>query len=690
MLAPVLENGRDLKPPLHAAQDQGLAWIARSDGFVVWCSEASFGPNIADGLGIEGYRWRKLLDPDTFSGVLARWRQLASSAEPFEFVLPLIDLDGHPRILVANIWPLISTGGRVTHWIGTSSGTAARRIDQARHSTREAQIKAFFDQSLAGFAETDREGRFIEVNKRYCEITGRTREELLTLRMHDITFEEDLPHNSFLFREATANGQHFSLKKRYVKPDGSVVWVRNSISAIRDETKEVQGAVCICVDITGKIKAEEALRQARGRARSIMCNMDEAFLLVGHDYRIIDINTHALRLNQRLKQELVGTLIWDQWPGSEHLDFGRLYKRVMQERKPGTVEQIYHWPDGRHAWLEVRAYPVAEGLAIFFRDVTDRKQAERNNAQLASIVHSSQDAIISCTPEGIIETWNPAAQLLFGWQSSEAIGQPMSRLVSQEHGLGLQEALTNACHGRTVSFETVGRRQDDTHMPISLALAPLCDAQGTVIGTTAMIRDISERKRAEKFQKLLLAELGHRMKNSFAVIQAIAHQTFQAEGGTATAYKAFSKRLRSLSISHDLLLQEKWEAAPLRKVLERILNGLGDFEHASEMDGPQIMLPGRTVISFTLVIHELATNAMKYGSLSVHGGTVNICWEKQGEALALHWRERGGPRISKPATSGFGTRLIKQALSPVTGASANIDYQEDGLVCQIFLPLSEA
>ncbi|HEY4546316.1 MAG TPA: PAS domain S-box protein [Pedomonas sp.] len=690
MLAPILEDGNGLKLSLNATQKQSFAWIARPDGFIVWSSQVQLAPDISGGGGIEGYRWRKLLDPATFSDILARWRQLTSSTEPFEFVLPLIDLDGHPRILVAYVWPLVFADGRVTHWIGSSNGAAVRRIDQALRPTRDAQNKAFFDQSVAGFAETDSEGRFTEVNKRYCEITGRTREELLTLRMHDITFVEDLPHNIFLFREAAANGQYFSLKKRYVRPDGRLVWVRNSISAIRDEAGKVQGMVCICVDITQKVTAEEALRQERGRARSVLRNMNEAFLLIGHDYRIIDINTHALRLNQRLKQELVGTLIWDQWPGSEHLDFGRLYKRVMQERKPGTVEQIYHWPDGRHAWLEVRAYPAAEGLAIFFRDVTDRKQAERNNAQLASIVSSSQDAIISCTPDGIIETWNPAAQLLFGWQSNEAIGQSVNLLVSDGHAHEIEGALADACHGKTVRVESVGRRQDNSDIPISLALAPLCDAQGRVVGTTAMIRDISERKRAEKFQKLLLAELGHRMKNSFSVIQAIAHQTFQAEGGTATAYKAFSKRLRSLSISHDLLLQEKWEAAPLRKVLERILDGLGDFGHASQMDGPQIMLPGRTVISFTLVIHELATNAMKYGSLSVHGGTVNICWEKQGEALALHWRERGGPRISKPATSGFGTRLIKQALSPVTGASANIDYQEDGLVCRIFLPLSEA
>lgn len=690
MLAPDLERVANSSLHPSATADQSIAWIATPDGYVVWVSPLQVRPGAQHPPEIEGYHWQNLLDPALLPGVLERWRTLTSSSEPFEFVLPLVDADGHPKILAAHVMPLVYTNGTVTHWVGMSSGLPTRRLEEAPLIKRNAQIEAFLNQSAAGFAETDGHGRFTAVNDRYCEITGRTREELLTLRMEDITYDDDLPHNLRLFREAVTNGQHFSLKKRYVRPDGSLVWVRNSISAIRDSANNVQGVVCISVDISKQIQAEEALRQERGRAKSVLRNMDEAFLLVDHDYRIIDINTYALRLNKQFREEVIGTLIWDQWPGSERMDLGHLYRRVMRDRKPRTEEQLYSWPDGRTAWIEVRAHPVAEGLAIFFRDITERKQAERNNAQLASIVNSSHDAIISCTPQGIIETWNPAAQHLFGWSSSEAVGKSVSLLISEDHATETSQAFRRACQGETVRVETIGKRHDTTQIHVSLAVAPLCDAKGEVIGATAMIRDITELKRAEELQKLLLGELNHRIKNSFALIQALAHQTFRSEGVSRTVCDKFSKRLNSLAASHDLLLQAKREAAFLHQLLATALKGLEGLGARITMVGPEVVLPPDSVIPLTMVMHELATNALKYGSLSVPEGTVDIRWEADGPLLRFCWQERNGPRIEEPTTFGFGSKMIRQALTPLWGAQVSLEYPKDGLICEILLRLTEA
>lgn len=680
MLASELERGNVPNLQLDATARGSFAWIARPDGFIVWVSQQR--------IKVDGFRWQQLLDPALASEILLRWQQLTSTSEPFDFVLPLTAQDGHPTILMARVSPLLSSNGHVTHWICVSNGLPARRFDEARRPRRTAQVEAFLHQSAAGFAETDAEGHFIEVNQRYCEITGRTREELLTLRMQDITFKGDLPHNNGLFFEAVSSGRHFSIKKRYIRPDNSLVWVRNSISAVRDQAGIIQGAVCVSVDITKQIEAEEPLRQERGRAKSVLQNMDEAFLLLDHEYRVIDINTYALRLNKRAREEVIGTLLWDQWPGSEDLQFGYLYKRVMRDRKPRTIEQSYRWPDGRTAWIELRAYPAAEGLAIFFRDVTARKQAERNNAQLAAIVNCSHDAIISCTPEGTIETWNPAAEQLFGWSRSDALGQSASLLIAQDHECEIRQAFQSACQGKTVRTETVTKRKDGTSIHVSLALAPLYEAQGQVAGATAMIRDITELKGAEQLHKLLLGELSHRIKNSFSIIQALANQTFRSEGISKSARDNFFNRMRSLATSHELLIQRHWESAHLHQVLTTALKGLDDFSPRITLAGPEVVLPSATVIPLTMVIHELATNAMKYGSLSVPAGTVAIRWEKENSRLILCWQEQNGPRIVNPTASGFGSQLIRQALSS-TGAQVTVDFQEEGLLCKIIFDFEE-
>lgn len=680
MLAPELE--RDNVPELHhdASGKRSVAWIARSDGFLVWASQQR--------IRIDGFRWQKLLDPALAPEVLARWQELASASEPFEFVLPMTEQSGHPKILLARAMPLLYADGRVTHWIAMSDELPARRFDEAPSARRTAQIEAFLHQSATGFAETDTEGHFIQVNQRYCEITGRSREELLTLRMQDITFAGDLPHNSGLFFKAVSIGQHFTLKKRYVRPDNSLVWVRNSISPLRDEAGNIQGAVCVSVDITKQVEAEEALRQERGRTKSVLQNMDEAFLLLDHEYRVIDINTYALRHNKRVREEVIGTLIWDQWAGSENLEFGSLYKKVMRDRRPRTIEHPYSWPDGRTAWIELRAYPAAEGLAVFFRDVTARKQAERNNAQFAAIVSCSHDGIISCTPEGTIETWNPAAEKLFGWSRSDAVGQSASLLISEDRECEIRQAFRSACQGGTVRTETITKRKDGRKIHVSLALAPLRDAQGHVVGTTAMIRDITELKGAEQLHKLLLGELSHRIKNSFAIIQALANQTFRSEGISRKARDNFFNRLRSLAGSHELLIEGHWESAGLHQLLTTALKGLDDFIPRITLTGPEVALPSTSVIPLTMVIHELATNAMKYGSLSVPEGIVEIRWEKEDSRLTLCWQEQNGPKIANPTASGFGSQLIRQALSS-TGAQVTLDYRKEGLVCRIVFPFKE-
>jgi two-component sensor histidine kinase len=198
--------------------------------------------------------------------------------------------------------------------------------------------------------------------------------------------------------------------------------------------------------------------------------------------------------------------------------------------------------------------------------------------------------------------------------------------------------------------------------------------------------NVTDRKRAELHLRLLVNELNHRVKNSLATIQAIAAQSFNGHRSLDQAQEAFSSRIVALAEAHDLLTRENWEGAELHDVATRVASlhgGAGRFELA----GPSIRLSPKTALSLSMALHELATNAMKYGALLTPEGRVHVTWDlapDPGAArLDLTWTERGGPRVKPPTSRGFGSRLIERGLAAELSGSATIDFHTDGVVCRI-------
>jgi PAS domain S-box-containing protein len=204
---------------------------------------------------------------------------------------------------------------------------------------------------------------------------------------------------------------------------------------------------------------------------------------------------------------------------------------------------------------------------------------------------------------------------------------------------------------------------------------------------------VLERKRTEEHQRLLINELNHRVKNTLAIVQSIAAQTLKAGDVRARTRQALENRLAALAGAHDLLTRENWETASLRQVVEKAGRGCGAAEHRLTIGGPDIRLDPKTAVSIAMAIHELCTNAVKYGALSSDGGTVAVRWsiEAQGAAprLRLEWREQGGPAVAAPARRGFGTRLIERGLAADLGGTARIDFLPEGVVCTVEAPRPE-
>ncbi|MEX0928626.1 MAG: HWE histidine kinase domain-containing protein [Balneolales bacterium] len=218
---------------------------------------------------------------------------------------------------------------------------------------------------------------------------------------------------------------------------------------------------------------------------------------------------------------------------------------------------------------------------------------------------------------------------------------------------------------------------------------PLHGEQDRIIGINVVIEEITERKKAQQTQRLLLGELNHRIKNNIATIQAIADQTLQQSGSPAEFVEGFKGRLQILARSHTLLTRSKWEGAYIDDILKEqlILNQKTD---RIVFTGPRIFLASQAALHLALVLHELGTNAGKHGSLSVPAGRLQINWDLQsdyhGSAMKLVWVELGGPAIQEVHKQGFGMPLIERSLKAV-GGDTSITFDPSGLRCEITLPL---
>ncbi|WP_110350645.1 HWE histidine kinase domain-containing protein [Methylobacterium sp. B4] len=220
------------------------------------------------------------------------------------------------------------------------------------------------------------------------------------------------------------------------------------------------------------------------------------------------------------------------------------------------------------------------------------------------------------------------------------------------------------------------------------------DGGGSPVSMAGVTIDVTERKRAEEHRALLADELNHRVKNSMATMLSIASQTLRNASSLEDAQETLVARVKSLSAAHDVLTRESWAGASLGEVVGEALHAFqDDARQRFLVNGPEVWLEPRLALAFTMALHELATNAVKYGALSNEGGRVVLDWEVMDAAtsprLRLRWEEVGGPPVVAPSRTGFGTRLIERALATEMGGTARIEYHPRGISFELMAPLPD-
>jgi len=328
-------------------------------------------------------------------------------------------------------------------------------------------------------------------------------------------------------------------------------------------------------------------------------------------------------------------------------------------------------------------------------DLAALYRAEDMRQRLDAIVQSSSDAIVSKDLTGTITSWNASAERLFGYTEAEAIGRPVTMLIPGDRLDEERMILDRIGRGERVqTYETLRRRKDGTLVDVSLTVSPVRDATGRVVGASKIARDITERRRAQERQDLLLREINHRVKNLFTLASAVVSLSGRSAQTTDELVATLRDRLAALSRAHALTLPDFSEggaqapqATSLRELLGTIVSPYDDTGEAASriaLDGPHVPIGSGALSSMALLLHELATNSAKYGALSRPAGRIDIGWSIDGGALRLTWRETGGPPVEGPPdTEGFGSLLARGTLRSQFDGDIEREWRRDGLTARL-------
>ncbi|WP_245764204.1 HWE histidine kinase domain-containing protein [Sulfitobacter marinus] len=232
------------------------------------------------------------------------------------------------------------------------------------------------------------------------------------------------------------------------------------------------------------------------------------------------------------------------------------------------------------------------------------------------------------------------------------------------------------------------QRGDGTRFWMRIIGKPVVDANGARIGASVALIDIDEERRLREAQNILIAELNHRVKNAFSVVKSIVSQSLRKMSIQRGLRETIDQRLNAYALAHSKLVGTSWDRAEIGAVAADVLDPIGNGR--IDLSGPKVEVPSRQALSFSMAFYELATNAMKYGALSVPEGRVNLSWEqsdtKEGSVIELHWNELGGPAAEKPSETGFGSFITGRALQMETGGEIITDFGPDGYKWHLRMP----
>jgi PAS domain S-box-containing protein len=591
--------------------------------------------------------------------------------------------------------------GERTHFLVLYRDVTRRHEAEEALRRSESLFRTVADTTPAMLWMSDRESNSVFLNRAWLEFCGGTLGSELVGGWQRVLHPDDRERAIRTYDESFAARCSFTMEYRLRRADDAYRLIVDRGYPRFTDTGEFDGFTGWCADVTDERAAAAALAESEAKYRQVVDSSPDAIAMHAEG-KVVFVNATGLRLlGASSPDEVLGRPFLDfvhpeERPSS--VDRARLILDSRRELRP-TERRLLRL-DGSTLEVELAAAPCMHrgrpAAMIFARDLSERKKAQRelsaSQQRLSLLVrHSPMGAVVWDTEFRIVE-WNPAAERMFGFSAAEAIGRDHTLIVPPEARPGVDTVLDALRTGSGGTHSSnLNNTRDGRRIHCEWYNSPLIDETGRVIGTASLVEDITERVRAEERQRLLMLELDHRVKNNLAVVISLAEHTLH----TATSLPEFSEgflgRVRALARMHTLLTQSRWKGAPLRELLERSLEAFtaGDRGRIG-MVGPEVSLVTREATSINMVVHELATNAAKYGALTAPGGRVMIEWglanESAGETLTLTWTEAGGPPAVPPARRGVGLTVIQDAIGYELGGKVDLQFSPGGVRCEIVIP----
>lgn len=447
----------------------------------------------------------------------------------------------------------------------------------------------------------------------------------------------------------------------------------------------------------------EALRSA------ILDAALDCIITIGDDDRIVEWNGACERVFGHSRDQAIGRDLAELIIPPRYIEAHRLGMRRYLATGEGPVlgkrlelEALRADGETFPAELAISAIQVA-GRPLFtayLRDLTEQTQARaaalESEQRLRATYEHAFAGIAEVSPDGRFMRVNERFCDLTGYSRAELLARSFWDISHPDDNASERELFRRHMDGE-IEVYTVEKRythKDGRLIWIELSASRVVDEAGRPLYGIRVVHDVSQRKRWEQQQRLLINELNHRVKNTLATVQSIVAQTIRAGGSAADIRRGVEGRLVALAEAHDVLTQENWEGADLGEIVRRAAAPFaGEGDRRFHFAGPPVRLTPRQALALSMALHELATNAAKYGALSAEQGRVDVTWRVEGgarQALEIEWLERGGPPVTPPAVRGFGSRLLERGLAHDLEGEVELEFEPAGVRCRISAPLAPA
>jgi len=491
----LLENTEDA---VLASDDQAVltAWNKGAEEMFGWRAEEVLGRKVYEVLPYRDYSDEQLAE------VL---RKLADTGQR-RTEATWYRKDGAPVHAEALTVALRGARGGITGYLSIIRDISERKRTEEQLRESEERFRATFEQVAVGIGHINLEGHFIRLNQKFCEIVGYTQEELLQLTFRNITRSDDLDEDVENLRQLLAEEiSTYSMEKRYIHKDGSIVWVDLTVSVVQELSGEPNYIIGVIEDISERKRTEESLRESSRQIEDILESITDAFYAVDHQWRFTYINDRALRYMQAFKndseltrEELLGKNVWEEFPEAVSTVFYDRYHEALREQKVVDLEEYYPPND---VWLEVHAYPSEDGLSFYWRDITERKQVEkeietrdRQQAAVADLgltavaggdLDSLMDEVVACVARTLGVEYAKIVELLPGGEelllrSGVGFEEGLVGRATEEAGLGSQAGYTLLSEEPVIA--------EDFDAETRFKPPPLVHERGAISGVSVVIQ----------------------------------------------------------------------------------------------------------------------------------------------------------------------------------------------------------